>query len=94
LLSTYVPSKLWGEVVLTTVTLTNTILSSYISGFSPFKKWYGYAPDYSFFRVFGYTCFVLRLHIERSKLSSQSVIYVFLSYGAGKMEYRCFDLIT
>jgi len=28
LLSTSVPSKLWGEVVLTTVTLINTILSS------------------------------------------------------------------
>ena len=59
LLSTSVPSEFWGEVVLTTVSLINTITSSHNSGFSPFEKLYGYVPDYSFFRVFGCTCFVL-----------------------------------
>jgi len=59
LLSTSVPSEFWGEVVLTTVSLINTITSSHNSGFSPFEKLYGYVPDYSSFRVFGCTCFVL-----------------------------------
>ena len=70
-----------GEVVLTVVTLINSIPSSHILGISPFEKLHGYAPDYSFFRVFGFTCFVLHPHVERSKLSSQSSICVFLSYG-------------
>jgi len=57
LLSTFVPSVFWGEAVLSTVGLINTILSSHISGFSHFEKLYGYALDYLFFRVFGCTLF-------------------------------------
>ena len=87
LLSAYVPTEFWGEVVLTTATLINTIPSSHILGISPFEKLYRYAPDYSFFRVFGCTCFVLKPHVERSKLSSQSVISVFLSYSEGQKGY-------
>ena len=71
LLSASVPSEFWGEVVLTAVTLINIIPSSNILGISPFKKLYGYAPDYSFFRVFSCTFFVLKPHVERSKLSSR-----------------------
>ena len=69
LLSTSVPSMFWGETVLTAVGLINTISSSHISGFSPFEKLYEYAPNYFFFRVFGCTCFVLRPHVERIKVS-------------------------
>jgi hypothetical protein len=93
-LSTFVPSEFWGEVVLTAVSLINTIPYSHSSGLSPFKKLYGYVPDYSSFRVFGCTCFVLRPYVERSKLSSRSTICVFLGYGEGKRGYRCFDPIT
>jgi len=74
--------------------LINIISSSNNSGLSPFKKLYGYVPDYSSFRVFGCTYFVLRPHVERSKLSSRSVICVFLGYGEGKKGYCCFDQIT
>jgi len=94
LLSTFVPSEFLGEVVLIAVSLINTIASSHSSGLSPFEKLYGYVPDYSSFRIFGCTCFVLRSHVERSKLSSRSAIYVFLGYSEGKKGYCCFDPIT
>jgi len=94
LLSAFVPSEFWGEAVLTAVSLINTIPSSHSSGLSSFEKLYGYVPDYSSFRVFGCTYFVLRPHVERSKLSSRSTICVFLGYGEGKTGYRCFDPIT
>jgi hypothetical protein len=94
LLSFFVHSEFWGEVVPTAVSLINTITSSHNSGLSPFEKLYGYVPGYSSFRVFGCTCFVLRSHVERSKLSSWSAICVFLCYGEGKKGYRCFDPIT
>jgi hypothetical protein len=93
-LSTFVPGEFWGEAVLTAVSLINTIPSSYSLGLSPFEKLYGYAPDYSSFRIFGCTCFILRPHVECSKLSSRSAIGVFLGYGEGKKRYRCFDPIT
>ena len=91
LLSASVPSEFWGEAVLTAVHAINRIPSSITSGLSPFKKLYCYAPDYSALRVFGSTCFVLRPHVERSKLSSRSSICVFLGYGDGQKGYRCYD---
>jgi hypothetical protein len=74
--------------------LIDTISSSHTLGFSLFEKLYGYAPDYSSFRVFYCTCFVLYPHVEHSKLSTQSVICVFLRYGEGKKRYCCFNLVT
>ena len=74
--------------------MINIIPSSHSSSLSPFEKLYGYVPDYSSFKVFGCTCFVLRPHVERSKLSSRSAICVFLGYGEGKKGYCCFDLVT
>jgi hypothetical protein len=70
LLSFFVPSEFWGEVVPTIVSLINTIPSSHNSGLCPFEKLYGYVPGYSSFRVFGCPCFVLHSYVERSKLSS------------------------
>jgi hypothetical protein len=70
LLYASIPSEFWGEVVITTVSLINTIPSSHTSGFSPFEKLYGYAPDYSSFRIFCCTCFILRPHVKRSKFSA------------------------
>ena len=70
LLFAFVPCEFWGEAVFTAVSLINTIPSSHSSGLSPFEKLYGYVPDYFSFRVFGCTCFVLRPHVEQSKLSS------------------------
>jgi hypothetical protein len=78
LLFVSVPSEFWVEVVLTAISLIDTISSSYISGFSPFKKLYGYAPNYSYFKVFCCAYFFLRPHVEYSKLSSRFVICVFL----------------
>ena len=90
LLSIFVPNVFWGEVVLTAMGLINIILSFYILSFSPFKKLYPYTPDYFFFRVFCYTCFILLPRIECSKLSSQSNIYIFLGYGEGKKKILLF----
>jgi len=73
----------WGEVVLIAIGLINTILFSHISGFSYFKRPYGYVLDYSLFKVFSCTCFILHPHVERIKLYSRSVIYVFLNYDEG-----------
>ena len=69
LLSAFVLSEFWGEAVLTAISLINTILFSHSSGLSLFEKLYGYIPDYSSFRVFGCTSFVLRPHVEHNNLS-------------------------
>jgi len=46
--------------------------------------------DFFFFCAY----FILHPHVERSKMSSQSAICVFICYGEGKKGYRYFDTIT
>ena len=94
LLSTSVPNEFWEGVVLTSVSLIDTISSFHSSGLSPFEKLYGHVFDYSSFRVFYCTYFVLRPHAERSKLFSCSTICVFLGYGENKKGYCYFGPIT
>lgn len=94
LLSADVPSVFWGEALLTAAHVINRIPTSHNSGLSPFEKLHGHAPDYSSLRVFGCTCFVLRPHVERNKLSPRSALCVFLGYGIGQKGYRCFDPVS
>lgn len=91
ILSASVPKEFWGEAVLTSVYLINKIPISHNSGISPHAKLFGQTPDYSHLKVFGSTCFVLRPHVERTKLSSRVAICVFLGYGIGQKGYRCYD---
>ncbi|KAK4366882.1 hypothetical protein RND71_014762 [Anisodus tanguticus] len=91
LLSASVPSEFWGEAVLTSVYLINRIPTSHNSGISPYARLFVHTPLYSHLRVFGSTCFVLRPHAERTKLSSRVAICVFLGYGVGQKGYRCHD---
>ena len=79
-LSTSIPNEFWGEAIITAISLINTISSSHNSGLYPFEKFYGHVPDYSSFRVFGCTCFVLCSYMKCSNLSSHYVVSVFLGY--------------
>ena len=83
-----------GEVILKTTHVVNWILTSHNFSLSPFEKLYGHALDYSVLHVFGCTCFVLKTHVERTKLSTKSALCVFLGYGLGQKGYRCFDVVS
>nr|GEV04679.1 uncharacterized mitochondrial protein AtMg00810-like [Tanacetum cinerariifolium] len=91
LLSADVPSVFWREAVLTATYVINRIPTTHNYALSPSEKLYGTSPDYSSLRVFGCTCFVLKPHVERSKLSSKSTLCVFLDYGVSKKGYHCYD---
>nr|GEV39995.1 uncharacterized mitochondrial protein AtMg00810-like [Tanacetum cinerariifolium] len=83
-----------GEVILTATYVINRIPIAHNSGLSLFEKLYGTLPDYSSLHVFGCTCFVLKPHVERTKLSLKSTLCVFLVYGVSKKGYRCYDPVT
>ena len=93
-MSVGVPSTFWGEAILTIMHLINKILSFHTSSLSPYKKLYGHPLDYFSLRVFGCTCFVLRPSVECNKLSSCSIICVFLGYDEGQKGYRCYDPVA
>lgn len=68
--------------------MTPTALTSDISYF---ERFIGKPLDYLSLRMFGCTCFVLRPHFDRTRLSTRSVICVLLDYGEGQKGYRCYD---
>ncbi|GJV37537.1 gag-pol polyprotein [Tanacetum coccineum] len=76
LLAVDVPNVFWGEAVLTAAYVINRIPTAHNSGLSLFEKLYGILPDYSSLCVFGCTCFVLKPHVERMKLTSKSALCV------------------
>ncbi|KAI3790883.1 hypothetical protein L2E82_04280 [Cichorium intybus] len=71
--------------------LLETARSLLLSSQSPYEMLYGKPPDYFSLRVFGCTCFVLKPHAERNKLSSKSALCLFFGYGIGQQGYRCCD---
>ncbi|GKC24008.1 retrovirus-related pol polyprotein from transposon TNT 1-94 [Tanacetum coccineum] len=80
-----------GEPVLTSTYVINKIPTAHNSSLSPFEKLYETLLDYSSLRVFGY--FVLKPHVERTKLSPKSTLCVFLGCGESQKGYRCYDSI-
>lgn len=91
LLFASVSEEFWGKSVITNFHGIN-ITSSYItSSLSSFKKFYNFISICSSLKIFGYTCFLLLLQLEDSKLSSCSTICVFLGYGDKKTGYSCYD---
>ena len=73
--------------------LINKILFSHISSLFPYESLYGHPLDY-FLHVFGCTCFVFHPSVERNKLSSHAIIYVFLGCGEGQKGYHCYELVA
>ena len=81
-------------ILLTKVHLINKNPSSLTCGLSPFENLYGYARSSFPLRVFGCTCFILHPHAKCNKLSSYSIICVFLGYSEGQKGYCCFDMVN
>ncbi|GKC97010.1 gag-pol polyprotein [Tanacetum coccineum] len=77
-----------NEAVLTATYVINRYPTAHNSSLSPFEKLYGTLSDYSSLRVFGYTCFVLKPHVKRTKLSSKSTLCVNLGYGSEHAPYN------
>jgi hypothetical protein len=78
LVSSFVPTHFWGEVVSTAVYLINRQPSSKLSNKFPSEVLFSTPPSYDNLRVFGCTCYVLLAPRERTKLIVQSVECVFL----------------
>ena len=78
MISSFVPSHFWGEVVSTSVYLINRQPSSKLSNKCHSEVLFGTPPNYVHLRVFGCTCYVSLAPREHTKLSAQSVECVFL----------------
>lgn len=81
------PTKYWGECVLTATYLINRLPSTVLNNISPLEKLYGHPPSYSHLWSFGCLCFASIPKSGRDKLQSRAIKSVFLGYPSNKKAY-------
>ena len=87
-----VPSRFWGDAVLTACYLINRMPSSALDNKVPHSILFPGTPLHSLPpRVFGSTCFVHNLTPGLDKLSARSLKCVFLGYHRSQKGYRCYS---
>ncbi|CAH9129275.1 unnamed protein product [Cuscuta epithymum] len=91
LLEASIPSTFWVDAILTAAYIINRLPTPLLFGVSPYAKLFHKAPDYSFFRVFGCSCFPNIYATSSNKLSPRSVHCVFIGYASGYKGYRCLE---
>jgi hypothetical protein len=91
MIASSLPPHFWAKVVSTSVYIINIQPSATLQGGIPLERLSGRSPDYSMLYLFGCVCYVLLAPRERTKLTAQSVEYVFLGYSDEHKGYRCWD---
>jgi hypothetical protein len=94
MIASSVPPHFYIVAVSTATYLINIQPYSALQGGIPFERLCGKTSDYSSLRLFGCVCYVLLAPHERTKLTAQSVEYVFLGYSTEHKSYHCWDPVA
>jgi hypothetical protein len=94
MIASFVPPHFWTEAVSTATYLISIQPSLTLQSGIPFERLCGKTLDYSRLRLFGCVCYVLLAPHERTKLTAQSVEYVFLGYSTEHKCYHCWDPVA
>lgn len=86
------PTKYWGDCVLTTTYIINRLPSFVLNNSLPYEKLHGVSPTYDHMKSFGCLCFATTPKTRRDKFQSRANAYVFLGYSCGKKGYRLLNL--
>lgn len=89
------PSKFWGEAVMTALYLENRLPCKTIRSRTPYEIWHGRESSYKHIRVFGCAAFVhIPSHKRSGKFGPTSSRQVLLGYCEGTHNYRVLDPTT
>lgn len=86
------PSKFWGDCLLTATYLINIMPSSVINWNTPSEILFGKPPDYSMLKIFGCLCFAYNDDRTKDKFSPRAKKCIFLGYPFGQKGFKVYDL--
>ncbi|KAL4323650.1 hypothetical protein GQ457_11G006340 [Hibiscus cannabinus] len=89
-----VPTRFWGDCVLTATYVINRLPSKVLDGKSPYELLNSCMPSYSHLKVFGCLCFVSTLKASRDKFTERALAGVFIGYAPGTKGYKVYILQT
>ncbi|KAK1423454.1 hypothetical protein QVD17_18757 [Tagetes erecta] len=85
------PTKFWGECVLTATYIINRLPSDVIENKTPYEILYNRQPEYEHMRVFGCLAYYKNTETKGDKFEQRGRVGVFLGYPPGTKGYKVFD---
>jgi hypothetical protein len=86
------PTKFWGECVLTAAHVINRLPSEIIENKTPYEILHNSKPDYDHMRVFGCLAYYRSVETKGDKFDVRGRPGVFLGYPPGTKGYKVYDL--
>ncbi|GKC40110.1 putative RNA-directed DNA polymerase [Tanacetum coccineum] len=87
------PTRFWGECVLTAAYIINRMPSDVIGNKMPYEVLYNQKPNYDNMRVFGCLAYYKSTETNGDKFKMKGRPGVFLGYPPGTKGYKIFDII-
>ena len=87
-----IPNIFWSYSLKLVVHLINRLPTPFLSNQSPYELVYSTKPNFSNLKVFGCLAYASSANTRRTKLDSQSLKCVFLSYKSRTKGYVLYDL--
>ena len=85
------PLSYWPYAFASSIFLINRLPTVSLHLKSPWEVLFHTPPDYSFFKVFGCSCYPLLTPYNKHKLQFKSQECIFLGYATHSKGYMCFD---
>ncbi|KAM0002197.1 putative RNA-directed DNA polymerase [Helianthus debilis subsp. tardiflorus] len=86
------PTRFWGECVLTATHIINRIPSDVINGKTPYELLHDKLPSYEHLKVFGCLAYYLNTETHGDKFEMRGRPGTFLGYPPGTKGYKIYDL--
>ncbi|CAL1375187.1 unnamed protein product [Linum trigynum] len=88
------PTRFWGECVLTTAYLINRLPLTSIQNRTPYDVLFGKPPQFEHLRSFGCLLYAKDTHPHLSKFAPRGQAGIFVGYPSPQRSYKVYDLET